>query len=81
MFNEGNLPKIGNKLIVPSNLNRFTSDLIKKCIKTEPKDRPSFKLICDELGANYNKIIEMAKDEDKKIKFFIDNYKDKKGVV
>lgn len=81
IINEGILPKIGNKFIIPSNFNHFTSDLIKKCIKTEPKNRPSFKMISDELEKNYNEIIEMTKAEDEKIKAFIDNYKDKKCTV
>ena len=75
ILNDGKLPKMtfkqiskGNKPIIPEEFNEFAKRLIDECINFDPKDRPSFQTILEELKENQYEIIPLSKSEKQHVK-------------
>ena len=75
ILNDGKLPEMTykelmkrNKPTIPSEFNEFAKRLIDECINFDPKDRPSFKTILEELKENQYEIIPLSKSEKQQVK-------------
>ena len=84
IINNGHLPKFNKKQSIneilnniesPTKLTEYSIDLIEKCLSTNPKNRPNFNMIVNELDLNYINFINMNKDEEETIQNFIKYYK------
>ena len=81
ILNKGEMPQIktgeiikGRKAEIPSSVCKFTSDLIKSCWNFDPKDRPSFNDICNQMKMNDYKLINLTNSEECEIKAFVQNH-------
>ena len=80
----GNHPKIkvnervrGKKAEIPSSFTEFSKKLINECWNFNPKDRPSFQMILDDLERNQYNLIQLNKTEIENIESFVNNHKKK----
>lgn len=79
LLNERKLPtfdknnEIGKK--IPETFNKYASEFIKKCISIDPKDRPSFEVICKFLTNNYKKMFKINEVQAKEINRFFNQLK------
>ena len=78
IMTNGNYPKIrigdvsmGKKAPIPDYINEFTRNLILRCWSTEPKDRPSFIEIVDEIKRNNFSMIDGIESKIETIKKFL----------
>ena len=80
---KGNLPTFDEnmelRLKIPKTFKKYTSDFIQRCLNIDPKNRPSFVEICDELTNNYAKIFNISEIEENDIKTIINQSKIKIG--
>lgn len=51
------------KPAIPETFTEFSRKLINRCWNLEPKDRPSFEAILDELAENHYKVVELTNSE------------------
>ncbi|KAK8890115.1 hypothetical protein M9Y10_034875 [Tritrichomonas musculus] len=80
----GVIPKIklgdilkGKKADIPSSFTEFAKKLISDCWNFEPKDRPSFKDIVDDLDKNHYNLFQLERSEVKNIESFVKQHKEK----
>lgn len=65
----------GKKAEIPSSFTKYSKSLIDRCWNFDPKDRPTFKVICDEIIENKFNLIELTQSERFEITTLIDQYK------
>lgn len=65
----------GKQSEIPDYFNDFSTELIKKCWNFNPKNRPSFGEICEQIRKNKYQTIDLNKLELKEAVIFIENYK------
>ena len=80
----GKLPKIkikervrGKKADIPSSFTEFSKKLINECWNFNPKDRPSFQMILNDLERNHYNLIQLNKTEIDNIESFVKQHKTK----
>lgn len=68
VLNGGKMPKnemttkgIMNQTEIPSTFTSYSTELINSCKSFNPKDRPSFEVICNKLTKDYYKVLEIPK--------------------
>lgn len=78
----GKMPKIsvvqvgnGKKADIPSDFTNYAKDLINRCWNYDPKDRPSFKQIIEDLEKNDYLVAQLNKSEIKDVKLFVKEHK------
>ena len=67
----------GNKADIPSSFTKFAKNLINACWEFDPKERPSFKKICDDIERNNFNLLELNKTETKEVEVMVNNHKQK----
>lgn len=84
VLNGGKMPKnemttkgIMNQTEIPSTFTSYSTELINSCKNINPKDRPSFEMICKKLKKDYYKLLDVSKSEKHEIKAKIDIFKQK----
>ena len=77
----GQMPKItitqignGKKAEIPRSFTKFARQLINSCWNFNPKDRPSFENINEQLIAHAQELVELTKTESKEVQKFIENH-------
>ena len=85
ILSNGNLPNrniiemtMGKKVEIPDYFTQFSKDLINKCWNFDPKDRPSFKDILDELMVKKYDLVDLNDSELQKVESFV---KKKKKII
>lgn len=78
----GKMPKIsvvqvgnGKKADIPSDFTNYAKDLINRCWNYDPKDRPSFKQIIEDLEKNDYLVVQLNKSEIMDVKLFVKEHK------
>lgn len=81
ILTEGELPSIkvpqilqGKKEEIPSSFTEFAKNLINNCWNFDPKDRPSFKQICDQMKSNDYFLLELTASEKNNVEALIKNH-------
>lgn len=81
ILNNGKMPQIktgdiikGRKARIPSTVCKFSSDLIKSCWNLDPKKRPSFNDICNQMRMNDYKLVNLTNSEIKRVKSIIQKH-------
>lgn len=84
MVSAGEMPKItliqvgtGKKATIPTTFAPFAQKLIDKCWNFDPKERPSFNEICEEIENNDFKVVELTYNEVLEIRKFWKRHKAK----
>lgn len=67
----------GKKAELPSSFTDFSKKLIYDCWNFEPKDRPSFNEIVDDLNKNNYNLFHLKKSEVEKVELFVKQHKEK----
>ena len=82
MISGGEMPNItiiqignGMKAPIPSSFTPFSKALINKCWETDPKKRPSFSEILEELEKNKYGLFELSETEVRNISHFVEEHK------
>ena len=82
VLNEGDLSEIkirnivnGKKTPLPSKFTEFSKQLINSCWNFDPKDRPSFEQIIEDLSRNKFNLINLTKPELQKVESLVKNHK------
>ncbi|KAK8880820.1 hypothetical protein M9Y10_003512 [Tritrichomonas musculus] len=82
MISGGEMPNItiiqmgtGMKAAIPSSFTPFSKALISKCCEIDPKKRPSFSEILEELERNKYGLFELSETEVRKIRNFVEEHK------
>lgn len=65
----------GKKAEIPSNFTEFAKKLINSCWNLDPKDRPSFDSICQQLNTNCHLLVNISNFEIKELHSLIDKHK------
>ena len=84
MLNRGEMPVIkigeifaGKKAEIPSTCAQLAKEMINSCWEFDPKERPSFKSICEKIEKNDYKLIDMTQMELNDLKAKIGQHKSK----
>ena len=84
MLNKGEIPHItlpqiisGHKADIPSSFTKFARQLINSCWNFDPKDRPSFESICQQMEKNKYNLINVSEMENKEILNFVKKHNEK----
>ncbi|KAK8849929.1 hypothetical protein M9Y10_018520 [Tritrichomonas musculus] len=82
VLNDGDLSEIkirnivnGKKTPLPSKFTEFSKQLINSCWNFDPKDRPSFEQIIEDLSRNKFNLINLTKPELQKVESLVKNHK------
>ncbi|KAK8837206.1 hypothetical protein M9Y10_036633 [Tritrichomonas musculus] len=80
----GEMPKIkirdiclGKKAEIPSSFTPFAEELINACWNFDPKERPSFKKICNDIELNKFNLLQLTKSEIQQVEDMVKQHKEK----
>ncbi|KAK8898171.1 hypothetical protein M9Y10_000443 [Tritrichomonas musculus] len=68
---------LGKKAEIPSSFTRFAKDLINACWEFDPKERPSFSKICEDIERNEFKLLDLNDTEMKEVQLMVKKLKEK----
>ena len=66
---------LGEKADIPTTFTEFSQQLISDCWNKEPKDRPSFDQILNDLENNDFNLIDLNEEEENEVKSMINSHK------